>query len=79
MLAFLIQLSLSSLLLVVPLLMLLVGDPVSRLASPAPISSNLRKTIPMLFEFLAYSAGLVLASTLVSGGWAWISSTWGLG
>jgi len=64
---------------VVPLLMLLVGEPVSCLASPAPISSNLRKTIPMLFEFLAYLAVLVLASTLVSGSWAWIRNTWGLG
>ncbi|KIM75991.1 hypothetical protein PILCRDRAFT_826843 [Piloderma croceum F 1598] len=78
-LAFLIQLSLPSLLLVVPLFMLLVGDPVSRLASPAPISSDLRKTIPMLFEFMVYSIVLVLASTLVSGSWAWIPNTWGLG
>jgi len=78
-LAFLIQLSLPSLLIVVPLLLLLVGQPVSRLASPAPISSNLRKTIPMFFEFVAYSIMLMLTSTLVSGGWAWIPKTWGVG
>lgn len=59
--------------------MLLVQSPVSRLASPAPTMSNLRETIPMLLEFLVYSFVLTLASTFVSGGWAWISQTWGVG
>jgi len=77
--ALLVQLSLSSVLIVVPLIMLLVQDPVSRLASPAPITSNVRKTIPILFGFLVYSAVLTLASTLVSGSWVWISKTWGVG
>lgn len=78
-LAFLVQLSLSSVVLVVPLLMLLVGDPISRLASPSPIASNLKRTIPMFIELLAYSGILVFASTLVSGGWTWIPQTWGVG
>lgn len=33
----------------------------------------------MFIELLAYSGILVLASTLVSGGWTWIPQTWGVG
>jgi phosphatidylinositol glycan class U len=76
--AFLLQLSLSSILLLAPLLLLLVSDPVSHLASPRPFSSHLRKTAPLLGEFIAYSTVLVFASTLVSGSWAWVPQTWGV-
>lgn len=76
-LAFLVQFSLSSILLLVPLLLLLISDPVSRLASPRPFPAPLRKVLPALAEFLSYFAVLTLASTLVSGGWTWIPKTWG--
>jgi len=33
----------------------------------------------MLIELVAYSCILVLASTLVTGGWTWIPQTWGVG
>ncbi|KZP34406.1 PIG-U-domain-containing protein [Athelia psychrophila] len=78
-LAFLVHLSLSSVLIIIPLLLLIIGEPISRLASPAPISSNLRKTLPLFLEFTTYFGVLTLASTLVSGGWAWIPQTWGVG
>jgi phosphatidylinositol glycan class U len=35
------------------------------------------KIIPLMAEFLAYTAVLSLASTLISGGWAWVPQTWG--
>ncbi|EDR11553.1 uncharacterized protein LACBIDRAFT_313879 [Laccaria bicolor S238N-H82] len=75
--AFLIQLSLSSLVILIPLLLLLITNPLSHLASPRPISVSLRKTIPLLGEITAYTLILSLASTLVAGSWAWIPQTWG--
>jgi phosphatidylinositol glycan class U len=78
-LAFVIQLSLSSIILLLPMLLLLLDAPSSRLASPRPLSSNLRKTFPLLAEFLVYFLVLTLASTLVSGGWGWLEKTWGAG
>ncbi|KAJ7796174.1 GPI transamidase subunit PIG-U-domain-containing protein [Mycena olivaceomarginata] len=60
-----------------PLILLLASNPVSQLASPRPFSRNGRKIIPLMAEFLAYTAVLSLASTLISGGWAWVPQTWG--
>ncbi|KAJ6621856.1 GPI transamidase subunit PIG-U [Mycena sp. CBHHK59/15] len=75
--ALLLQLSLSSVLLLAPLILLLASSPVSQLASPRPFSGDAKKIAPLLGEFLAYTVVLTLASTLVSGGWAWIPQTWG--
>ncbi|KAJ7486042.1 GPI transamidase subunit PIG-U [Mycena galericulata] len=75
--AVLLQLSLSSILLLAPLILLVISSPVSQLASPRSFSSNGKKILPLLAEFLAYTAVLTLASTLVSGGWAWVPQTWG--
>ncbi|KAJ7442623.1 GPI transamidase subunit PIG-U [Mycena latifolia] len=75
--ALLLQLSLSSILLLAPLLLLLASSPVSQLASPRAFSGNGKKILPLLAEFLSYTAVLTLASTLVSGGWAWVPQTWG--
>ena len=75
--AFLIHLSLSSIVILAPLLLLLITNPLSHLASPRPISASLWKTIPLLGEITAYTLILSLASTLVAGSWAWIPQTWG--
>jgi len=75
--ALLLHLSLSSILLLAPLILLLASSPVSQLASPRAFSGNGKKIIPLLAEFLAYTVVLTLASTLVSGGWAWVPQTWG--
>ncbi|KAI0048289.1 PIG-U-domain-containing protein [Auriscalpium vulgare] len=73
------NLSLPSLMLLPPTMLLLLTDPVSHLASPKPFPAKLTKTLPLLVEFLAYFAVLVLACSLVAGGWGWIESTWGAG
>ncbi|KAF9010614.1 GPI transamidase subunit PIG-U [Cyathus striatus] len=76
--AFLINLSLSSILILPPILLVLITDPYSHLASPRPIAiSSLKKTLPLLGEFLVYFAALIFASSIVSGGLSWISQTWG--
>ncbi|KAJ6508519.1 GPI transamidase subunit PIG-U [Mycena sanguinolenta] len=74
--ALLLQLSLSSILLLAPLIMLLASSPVSQLASPRAFSGN-GKMVPLVAEFTAYTTVLTLASTVVSGGWAWVPQTWG--
>jgi len=75
--AFLLQISLSSLLFLAPLLLLLITDPFSRLASPRAFYGDLKKLPPLLGEFAVYFVSLTLASTLVSGGFSWIGQTWG--
>ncbi|KAJ7134786.1 GPI transamidase subunit PIG-U [Mycena epipterygia] len=75
--ALLLQLSLSSILLLAPLILLIASSPVSQLASPRSFSVNGKKIVPLLVEFAAYTTLLTLVSTLVSGGWAWIPQTWG--
>lgn len=79
-LSFLVQISPSSVLVLAPVLLLLITDPVSRLASPRPLSAlaaDTRKLFPLLAEFIVYFASFTLTSTLVSGSWAWIPQTWG--
>ncbi|KII92631.1 hypothetical protein PLICRDRAFT_89199 [Plicaturopsis crispa FD-325 SS-3] len=79
-LAFLVQLSLSSVVLIAPILLLLVCDPISHLAAPRALPVGvLRKTVPHLAEFVAYSVALTLLSTLVTGSWNWMPKTWGVG
>ncbi|KAJ7643983.1 GPI transamidase subunit PIG-U [Roridomyces roridus] len=75
--AILLQLSLSSVVLLAPLVLLLASSPVSQLASPRAFSGNVKIIIPLLVEFLVYTSVLTLVSALVSGGWAWIPQTWG--
>jgi len=60
-----------------PILLLLATDPFSHLASPQPISNNLRKILDFSRELLLYFGALTLVSTLVAGGWEWIPQTWG--
>ncbi|OBZ71406.1 GPI transamidase component GAB1 [Grifola frondosa] len=76
-LALLVQLSLPSVLILFPVVLLLVSDCVSRLASPRPFAADIRKTLPLLAEFAAYSLLLTIASTLACGNWSWVEKTWG--
>ncbi|RPD62216.1 PIG-U-domain-containing protein [Lentinus tigrinus ALCF2SS1-7] len=71
------HLSLPSLLLLAPILLLLITRPVSRLALPQPLGADLKRTLPLLAEFSAYSMLLTFASTLVCGNWDWVEKTWG--
>ena len=75
--SFLIHLSLSNILMLSPLFLLLISDPLSHLASPRAFSANLRNLIPLAVEFVVYSLILTLISTVVAGSWAWIPQTWG--
>ncbi|KAF5369760.1 hypothetical protein D9758_001334 [Tetrapyrgos nigripes] len=75
--AFLLQFSLSSILFLVPLLLLIVSDPFSHLASPRAFNGNLQKIPTLLGEFAVYFISLTAASTLVSGGLSWMGQTWG--
>ena len=75
-LAALVHVSLSSVLLVLPVIMLLLGRPKSGLADPKPISIDSKKWRIIGFEFLAHFALLSLTSTLISGGLQWIWQTW---
>ncbi|ETW81074.1 hypothetical protein HETIRDRAFT_434894 [Heterobasidion irregulare TC 32-1] len=78
-LALLSHLSLPSILLLPPTVLLLLSDPTSHLASPKPFAQKLRKAIPLTTEFLAYFSVLIFASTLPSAGWGWVRNTWGAG
>ncbi|KAH9924279.1 PIG-U-domain-containing protein [Epithele typhae] len=76
-LAFLVHLSLPSIIILVPLILLSLTRPVSRLALPRPIEADFKK-VPWLFgEFLAYVALFGVASTLVCGNVLWVGKTWG--
>lgn len=77
-LAFLVHSSVSSILLLAPLILLLMDQPVSRLASPRPHSLNMFKTMSLLVEFIGYFVILCLASSMISGGTTWMSRTWGV-
>ncbi|KAJ3504422.1 hypothetical protein NLJ89_g7940 [Agrocybe chaxingu] len=76
-LSFLLHLSLSSILMVLPITLLLVTDPHSHLASPKALAVPLKALVLPLGEFAVYTAFLTLVSTLVVGGGDWISQTWG--
>ncbi|KAF9227010.1 cell division cycle protein 91 [Gyrodon lividus] len=77
-LAFSTHLSMSTFLLVLPVLMLLVTSPVSQLASPHPFKGSVRTACKFAGEFVVY--WLVLfgaASVMAGGGWGWVRETWG--
>ncbi|KAH8104708.1 PIG-U-domain-containing protein [Cristinia sonorae] len=76
-LAFLTQLSPPSVLFLLPLLLLLITDPVSHLATPRVFPSKIHNIIPPLGEFSIYFAALTFASTLVCGSWSWVGQSWG--
>ena len=76
-LSILVHLSLSSILTLLPVLLLLLSDPHSHLASPKPIAVDLWKLLRLSAEFLLYFISLSLVSTLIAGNLAWIPQTWG--
>ncbi|KAI0789795.1 PIG-U-domain-containing protein [Abortiporus biennis] len=76
-LAFLVQLSIPSIIFLLPITLLLITSPISYLAAPKLFTADLRKTIPILLEFLVYSTVLTFASTLACGSWSWVAQSWG--
>ncbi|KAI0001371.1 PIG-U-domain-containing protein [Russula compacta] len=78
-LAILAHLSLPAILLLPPILLLLLSDPRSHLASPRLFPQKLHTCIPLLLEFAFFFVTLVFASALVAGGWGWVRNTWGAG
>ena len=81
-LAILTHLSFSSIIYVLPVLLLLISSPVSNLVSPRPIALDLKglqkALLPLAGEYAAYMIVLTAASTLVcDGSWAWAEKTWG--
>ncbi|KAG7098359.1 hypothetical protein E1B28_000317 [Marasmius oreades] len=76
-LSFLLHTSLSSLVLLAPVLLLLLSDPHSHLASPRAFSGDLKRLPSLMAEFLLYFSFLAVASCLASGGITWVSQTWG--
>ncbi|KAF9016368.1 PIG-U-domain-containing protein, partial [Hymenopellis radicata] len=76
-LAFLLHLSLSSVILIVPITLLLLTDPTSRLTTPKPFAGSWRKAPVLLLELMMYFGILTLASTIVCDGLSWVPQTWG--
>ncbi|KAG1841695.1 GPI transamidase subunit PIG-U-domain-containing protein [Suillus subalutaceus] len=76
--AFAVHLTPSSILLLLPILMVLLSSPVSNLASPRPFHGSLKR-IPFLFgEFTLYWLVLVGAACIITGGnWNWVRASWG--
>ncbi|KAL5485337.1 hypothetical protein ACEPAI_7979 [Sanghuangporus weigelae] len=77
--AFLTHLSLNSLLLAPPLILLLLGSPSPSLASPHHIIIDRCRAIKYAAEYIFYVTVLALASCIGSGGTDWILRTWGTG
>lgn len=71
------QLSLPSVLILLPLLLLLISEPTSRLASPHFFKGDLLRIVPLASQFVAYSLLLSGAATLVCGNFNWLGNTWG--
>lgn len=76
-LAFLSHLSLPGILYLLPLLLLLITDPVSHLAAPRTFPAQIKQIISSAGEFLVYFSVLTFVSTLVCGGWLWVEQSWG--
>lgn len=77
-LAFSTHLSISTLLLLLPVLMLLVTSPVSQLASPQEFRGDLRTASKYAGQFATYWLVLLgAASVMVGGEWGWVCETWG--
>lgn len=72
------HLSLSTILFLVPVLMLLITSPVSQLASPRLFVGSYQSAVKYASEFLAYWLILVGAASIMAGGvWDWIRESWG--
>ncbi|KAL9711521.1 hypothetical protein Ac2012v2_004591 [Leucoagaricus gongylophorus] len=76
-LSLLFHIDLSNFALLVPVSLLLISDPHSRLASPRPSTANFRHTLLLVREFISYTIILSIASTIIVGGTQWIPQTWG--
>jgi phosphatidylinositol glycan class U len=76
-LSVLLHIDLSTLILLLPILLLLTNDPHSHLASPRALTSNLRSTLPLIGECFFYTVVCSVASTVIAGGTHWIPQTWG--
>ncbi|KAI9566946.1 PIG-U-domain-containing protein [Boletus coccyginus] len=77
-LAFSTHLSISTSLLLLPVLMLLVTSPVSQLASPQEFRGDLRTALKYVGQFVTYWLVLFGASSVMVGGdWGWVRETWG--
>ncbi|KAJ8696015.1 hypothetical protein PTI98_005916 [Pleurotus ostreatus] len=76
-LALLVHMSPSSILILAPVILLLLSDPLSHLASPKPFPTRLNRAIPLLFTFIIYMGVLAVASCIAAGNLLWISRSWG--
>jgi len=76
-LAFLTHSSLTSILLVPPVIMLLLSGPTSFLAIPKPAAISVKRAFYLSSEYLVYLMLLVGISTFVAGSWGWLEKTWG--
>ncbi|KDQ10047.1 hypothetical protein BOTBODRAFT_116364 [Botryobasidium botryosum FD-172 SS1] len=76
-LAFLTHSSLTSVLLVPPVIMLLLSGPTSSLAAPRPAVISIKKALYLASEYFVYVALLAGISTFVAGSWGWVEKTWG--
>jgi phosphatidylinositol glycan class U len=76
--AFAVHLTPSSILLLLPILMVLVSSPVSHLASPRPFHGSLKRVLFLFGEYILYWLVLVGASCIIAGGsWNWVRASWG--
>ncbi|KAF9236357.1 PIG-U-domain-containing protein [Melanogaster broomeanus] len=72
------HLSISTFIIVLPVLMLLLTSPVSQLASPRPfVGTSVRSAGKYASEFVAYWLVLFGAASVMAGGrWGWVRETW---
>lgn len=76
--AFTIHLSSSSILLLLPILMLLVTSPASQLASPRQFQGSIYRMTLLFGEFMFYWLVLVGAACIMADGdWNWVKASWG--
>ncbi|OAX37908.1 PIG-U-domain-containing protein [Rhizopogon vinicolor AM-OR11-026] len=76
--AFTINLSPYSILLLLPILMLLVTSPASQLASPRPFHGSINRIASLFGEFMLYWLVLVGAACIIAdGSWSWMKASWG--
>ncbi|KAF9491887.1 PIG-U-domain-containing protein [Pleurotus eryngii] len=76
-LALLVHMSPSSILILAPIILLLLSDPLSHLASPKLFPTGLDRAVPLLFTFIIYMGVLTVASCIAAGNLLWISRSWG--
>ncbi|KAF9050058.1 cell division cycle protein 91 [Panaeolus papilionaceus] len=71
------HLSLNSVVILLPVVLLLIGDPHSHLASPQPTPATFKRIGAILAQFLFYATTLAAISTLVVNNFSWVPQTWG--